>query len=116
MDHDSKKTTRAQISAITVKITTETTLSFPPGTLESASKTEKKSTTYAIEPMTFETEEVRTLHGDPLPSGIDPSVEEVLKVLSNPVVQQGIGMAMGGFMAGRGVDTNDKPSDGGAAG
>lgn len=100
MDHDSKKTIRVQISAITFKVSTETTLT-PPAGFESAGKTEKKIATYSLDALTLETEESRKIQGDPLPSEYaDPSVEEFLKMFTNPAVQQVIGSIVQVYMKG----------------
>jgi len=103
MDHDSKKTIRVEISAITIKLVTETEHTLPPASPETGSMLEKTKTqkTYAIEPLTIESEEVRSIHGDPLPSDYsDPSVDEFLAMLDNPAAQKAIGTMVEAFMKG----------------
>lgn len=103
MDHDSKKIIRMTTSAITVKVVTESDVipqyceehDGPKGVV-----TLKKSSTYAIDPMTIETEETRAIHGDPIPEGkLDPSVEQFLKMLEHPAVQQVFGLMVQTFIS-----------------
>lgn len=116
MDHDSKKTTRLSISAITVKITTGTDV-IPAYCEEHDGPKEvvtlKKSSTYVTEPLVLESEEVRSIHGDPLPANyVDPSVEEFLKMLKRPEAQQVIALMMQAFTGAPAAHSAEDPDDG----
>lgn len=126
MDHDSKKITRAQISAIKFKLTTETQTVSPANALNACydavsgmadadaaealkaivpsvdalkASSHIKTMVFESQPMSFDTEENRTIHGDALPANhVDPSVDEFVKMMKNPVVQDVMGMIMQSIM------------------